>query len=261
MSREYPCEVANRVDVLIAVKSPAPWLEQTLRSIVQQTLPDWNLVLVMDGQSPEVEQLCRLYVPHCVPISVDPGSGTVRALMAGLERSNGSLIARIDADDVALPDRFRTQVGFLDRHPECVAVATGFQRIDEAGTILSTHPLALGDPIRRLRWYNPLVQSSMMLRRSAVEAAGGYDPAARHLEDYDLWLRLAGVGAIGVIPEPLVQYRIHADQVTRRFGYTHEARRTLRASRVRLAEMEGRSLTAAKIRQQAWDAVNRIKGR
>ena len=257
-----PDQATWRVDVLMAVRAPAPWLEETLRSLAAQTFLEWNLVLVMDGYSPEIVELCSAVNPAWpVPLSVPPGSGTVTALNAGLERSSGELIARIDADDVCLPTRLEAEVEFLDTHPHCVAVATGHLVIDELSVVTSEHPLRIRDPKVQLRWFNPLVQSSMVLRRRALLEAGGYRTAARHLEDYELWLRLASVGRIGTIETPLVKYRRHSAQVTQNYSYSGEARKTLRDSRLQLAERSGESQTAARFRQWIWSMVNRVQGR
>jgi glycosyltransferase involved in cell wall biosynthesis len=251
----------TRVDVLIAVRAPAPWLNQTLDSLNKQSFEGWALILVMDGFAEEIRRVCEQTQPGCSPLVVPDGSGMVAALNSGLAACQSEYIARIDADDVALPGRLAAQVAYLDSHPDCIAVGTGYQTIDEEGNVLAEQPMTMRDPVRALRWYNPLAHPSMMIRRSALVAAGGYNPAARHLEDYDLWLRLAATGTLGVIREPLLQYRQHGGQVTKRFGYTPEARSTLRASRIALAQAEGTSPVAARFRQHVWSTVNRVKGR
>lgn len=249
------------LDVLIAVRAPAPWLRETLISLRDQTYKSWRLILVMDGSSEDVARDCREVLPQFTPYSAPAGSGTVTALNIGLGHSTAPLVARIDADDVALPGRFAAQTEYLDANPDAVAVATGCEIIDDKGNLMAVKPLRISDVTRHLRWYNPLVQSSMVIRRAALDAAGGYRTDARHLEDYDLWLRLAGQGRIGVIAQPLVQYRRHPNQVTQVHGYSAQARAALAASRRELAQAEGRSQLASRFRQEFWSLVNRVQGR
>lgn len=250
-----------RVDVLIAARAPAPWLQETLTSLVDQTFTGWRLVLVMDGYDARIAAECAAIGHGYLPLEVPPGSGMVAALNHGLAQCRSEYIARIDADDVAMPERFATQVQFMDEHPEYVAVSTGYLLVDSHGTVLGRRVPRERDPIRMLRWFNPLAHPSMMIRREALVQSGGYDARARHLEDYQLWLRLASEGRFGIISEPLLMYRQHENQVTKRHGYSRDAREALLEARRALARSENKSELAARMRHAAWTAVNRVQGR
>lgn len=124
--------------------------------------------------------------------------------------------ARLDSDDLALPGRLAAQRAYLEENPDVVLVGTMADRIDSRGTVLGPFATRPGDRIRaRLLDSNPLIHSSVMFRRSAYESAGGYDPKLRHMEDYDLWLRMARFGEATVLPDVLVAYRIHDRQITK----------------------------------------------
>ena len=132
--------------------------------------------------------------------------------------ARGELLARMDADDVALPGGFERQVAYLRDHPEVVCVGGGTQTIDAAGRVVA---LDEGRPVEHeeamavaLSGSSPMVHPTIMVRRSAIEAVGGY--RARHwpAEDLDLYLRLAEVGRLARLPETVLQYRYHPGSIS-----------------------------------------------
>lgn len=252
------------IDVLIPVKAPAPWFGEALHSVVAQSTTSWRLLVIMDGFSQEVQAVCDA-LPEGTPIQVEvlpTGSGLVPALNHGLQVSRAEFIARLDADDLCHPERFARQLDYLRRTPECVALGTGVELVDEHGTPCGTRAVRqAGSIMRTLRWRCPLAHPSVMMRRPAAARVGGYSPTARHAEDYDLWLRLATIGEIHAIPDTLLQYRIHGGQVTANVAFSRETEATLRRSRTDLASQRAESAWAAKTRHSIWLAVNIAKGR
>lgn len=252
------------VDVLIPVRAPAPWLGEALRSVVQQESRAWRLIVVMDGLSQEVHDACD-DLPDGTPMQIEvlpTGSGLVRALNHGLRVSQAEFVARLDADDTCHPQRLARQLEYLNRTPECVALGTGVQLIDEHGAPCGARGGGeIGSVLRTLRWRSPIAHPSVMMRRAEVLSIGGYSKQARHAEDFDLWLRMASIGEIHAIPELLLNYRIHGGQVTSSAAFPIETRETIEASRLALARARGESTTAAWFRHQCWVAVNRAKGR
>ena len=100
-----------------------------------------------------------------------------------------------------------------------------------------------------------------MIRREELVKVGGYRVQARHAEDFDLWLRLAVLGEIHVLPDLLLNYRIHSGQITSHLAFPDETRQAIAASRLALAEARHESSMAARFRQASWVAINRAKGR
>src|SRR5207248_1383335 len=135
----------------------------------------------------------------------------------GLALARGEFLARIDSDDVAAPTRFEKQVQYLREHPECVAVGSRLQMIDPYGSPLdvSDHKLTHDEIERELLagsgW--ALSQPAMMMRREAVMRLGGYRKQYECSEDLDLSLRLAEVGKLANLPEPLTKWRRHLGSV------------------------------------------------
>ena len=249
------------VDVLLPVREPAPWLKEALVSIRDQNYSTWRLVLVTAGECNTIKHMVKEAslsgrVNH---IHLHGTPGLVKQLNAGLAECQADFVARMDADDVSMPNRFQRQVEFLASHPWCAAVGSSAILIDETGAAIGHRRAQQGNVIGRLRWRNALIHPSAMLRLEVVRSVGGYREQARHVEDYDLWLRIAGEGTLWALEEELIRYRIHSNQVTQTRWLGNGARRAIRDSRVRLAKAEERSTAAAFFRQAVWSQATRLK--
>ena len=130
----------------------------------------------------------------------------------------GGLIARMDADDVALSNRLEVQLSFLNAHKDVVLVGTHATVIDEADSIIDSYlypPREHQDICSFLRRGNPIIHPSVMFRKSAFDKIGGYRKF-HNAEDYELWTRMIKVGRLANIAEKLLLYRVHGASVTRK---------------------------------------------
>jgi glycosyltransferase involved in cell wall biosynthesis len=255
----------RKVSFLMPVAAPAPFLAETLESVLAQSFEDWSLTAVLDGHSVEVEDLIRASIPsdRLTLVRLRKKQGISRALNAGLRATGAELVARIDADDVNLPDRLRFQVEFMDRSPDVAIVGGAALLIDEHGDVLGQLAVRSGSDIRKaLLIKNRLVHSSVMFRRDAVQGIGGYNARCLLREDYELWLRLAAEGPVANIPEAVVMYRLNEGQISRRSmpagsgAYVAAARRDA-ARAVGIPSMVAKGISVA------WTAAqrDRIKSR
>ncbi len=207
---------APRISLLLPVYNSAAYLETALQSLLTQTFTDFEIIAINDAStdaSAAILAACtdsRLRVLHN-----SQNLGVAQSLNRGLQESRAPYIARMDADDIAHPDRLRQQVDYLDRHPEVVLLGTAFY-VFATG---SRRPYALAsletdDALIRWYccWYNRFAHPSVMFRRSAVMTLPqpGYDPAVRVAQDYDLWTRLLATGQGANLAHPLLSYRVHA---------------------------------------------------
>jgi len=195
------------------------FLSEAIDSILAQTLTDWELIAVDDGSTDGTYSLLEGYEdPRIRVVRLDQNQGIPRALNCGLKLVTGDLIARLDADDVADPDRLRVQAEFLDKHLEVVLVGGWLRTRGEAASrVLGTKSKGNLGPI--LLRGNQLLNSSVMFRESIVRTNNiRYREDLTNAQDYEFWLQLSQFGEIRLIGDVLGSYLMHPDQQTTRFG-------------------------------------------
>jgi cellulose synthase/poly-beta-1,6-N-acetylglucosamine synthase-like glycosyltransferase len=214
------------VSVVLPVFDAAPTLPAALESLRAQSERDWEVVAVDDGSSDGSLETLHAYARRDARIRVlaTPHHGLVPALTAGLEVARGPFIARMDADDVSLPERLACQRRHLERHPGVGLVAArvafegdperqaGYARYVAWTNALLTHEeIALGRFVE-----SPLIHPSVMFRRELVGRLGGY-AAGAFPEDYELWLRWLDAGVrMEKLPETLLRWRDRPGRLSRR---------------------------------------------
>lgn len=224
------------VSVVMPVYNARRYLREAFESVLGQTFTDWELIAVNDGSNDDSLAILTEFAGRDGRIKVitRANTGIVGALNDGLKAATGELIARMDADDLALPGRFEKQVAFLREHPDHVLVGSQVMLIDSDDADLCpkqdteySHE-AIDKAHLAGRW--PLVHPTVMMRREAVERVGGYRNKYQWLEDLDLFLRLAEVGKLASLPEVLLRYRLHTGSVCHtREGEQDEIRPELEA--------------------------------
>ncbi len=213
------------VSVLMPCYNAAATLEEALDSLARQTFSDFEVVAVDDGSEDATLQILRTWAARDRRFRVLSCShgGVIAAANAGLEVCRGDYIARMDADDRALPDRLAEQAAYLDAHPE-VAVVSSLVRGFPQGDVREgfriyiewLNSLVSDEDIRREIFVeSPLPNPSVMMRREWLERMGGYQERGWP-EDYDLYLRLYLAGAcFAKIPSVLLEWREHPQRLTR----------------------------------------------
>lgn len=215
----FPVPVAKRIDVVIPAYNAAATIMSAVASIQRQTIADIGIIVINDGSSDGTAALLNAMAEQDPRIIVvhRPNGGIVDALNDGLARVEAPLVARFDADDIALPDRLEQQLAFLERHSDHVAVGGNVWHIDEHGERRGTTSHFLGSVAPDPRWVPSkepyLLHPFLMVRTDALRAIGGYRYVF-HAEDTDLYWRLTQIGGLYNIPEMLGEYRIHSGSVT-----------------------------------------------
>jgi glycosyltransferase involved in cell wall biosynthesis len=203
------------ISVVAAAYNAQRYLAEMLDSYLAQTFGDFELVVVDDGSTDATGEILRSYAQKDSRLKVVSiqHAGIVGAANAGLQAARAELIARADADDIAMPNRLQKQFDFMRERPEVVAVGSRMILIEPYGSPLFTtehvldHESIDAGLMRGGGWMMP--QPAAMIRREPTLRVGAYRKEYEWSEDLDLFLRLAEVGRLANIAEPLVKYRIH----------------------------------------------------
>ncbi len=209
------------VSVLMPVYNGARYLAAAIDSIRTQSLEDFELIIVDDGSDDDTPIILRAYADRDARVRIlrQDHQGLTRSLNTGLRQLRGEFVARMDADDVACPDRFLRQVEFLRAHLDHVAVGSCVYWIDAAGEPLGPEywPLTNDEIEQRLgRGHGGLPHPTLMARRAALMRLGGYRERFTVAQDKDLWLRLLEIGKLANLPTILLYYRQHAESISSR---------------------------------------------
>ncbi|AYC34554.1 glycosyltransferase [Pseudomonas cavernae] len=213
------------VSVIIASYNHAPYIEASILSVLAQSYPHIELLVVDDGSKDDsVERIRRLQEQHGFDFRTQANQGLARTLNDCIARSRGSLIAPLGSDDIMLPERIATQVAYMQGKPEVGICAGNIQTIGADG-----QPMARRErerPFRRLDFEDVFQGDkpgapapTLLFRREALERVGGFDPSVR-LEDLLVALKITRAGFfIDVLAEVLAQYRVHGSNTykNRRF--------------------------------------------
>ena len=216
------------------VRDGERFLVEAVESVLGQTLSDLELIVVDDGSTDGTPGLLVELArrdPRVRVLTQAPG-GLTAALNAGCALVSAPYIARMDADDVALPDRLERQVAYLDARPEAALLGGGIVLVDEAGREIDREP---GRAAPDLMQRNELVHATVLMRTEAFGALGGY--RLDQSEDYDLWLRFDEHYGVAALEEPVIRYRLHPGQ----FSVTELERQALGSLCVRAAARERRA--------------------
>jgi hypothetical protein len=199
------------VSVVLSVRNGAADLPRAVESILAQTFSDFELIAIDNGSIDGTAAVLNGLADPRVRVVHQDGMGLAGALNRGIALARGRYIARQDHDDWAMPTRLEKQVAFLEADPDCAMVGTraeirmGNRKTKRAHDHPTTNPALQFE----LLFDNPFVHSSMMIRRSALEAVGLYttDPCRQPPEDYELWSRIARRYKVANLPERLTVYR------------------------------------------------------
>lgn len=221
-ARARPEEVlvaSPKVSVVMPVYNARRFLGEAVQSVLRQTYRDFEFLIFDDGSTDGSCKLLRQCANADPRIRLHFGShrGHVYWLNVGIEQARGEFYARMDADDVSLPERFRRQVSFLDSHHEVLAVGCQTITISSAGLPIREKQWPTGHEEieeRLLDGYAGLAHPSAMIRLSALRQVDGYREEYKVAQDIDLCLRLAEAGRLANLPDVLLLYRAHPASIS-----------------------------------------------
>ncbi|KAB2692450.1 glycosyltransferase family 2 protein [Brucella intermedia] len=192
------------VSVLMPVYNGERYLDQAVKSIINQTYKNIEIVIVDDGSFDRSIEIIKYYMSldGRVKAYFLPHSGLVAALNYGLVKCKGNFVVRMDADDIALPNRVERLFSCIVRS-QLLVVGSAVSLMDESGKRLrdGNVPVGVEKVKNRLRHSSCIFHPTVIFRRESVLSAGGYRSQFKAAEDYDLWLRLAEKGGLNNISE------------------------------------------------------------
>lgn len=194
-----------RVSVISVFYNRAAMVDETVRSLQQQTLDDIEILLVDDGSSDETLAALRRWEDSRTRILTGPNKGLVACLNQAIAEARGAYIAIHGSGDVALPQRLETQAGLLDEKPDVGVVGC----LSEVITVQSSRPSHLvsqpfeGDASQRILDWNPFHHGEVMFRKALFEQVGGYRPFFVCGQDRDLWCRMSTHARFAVVDRVL----------------------------------------------------------
>jgi glycosyltransferase involved in cell wall biosynthesis len=208
---------APRVAVVMPVYDADPgYLRDAIQSLLDQSFDDFELIVVEDPSPRSAAEVVGAFRdPRVTHLSNPKQNGLGAALNFGIATSRAALVARMDADDLAVRDRLAVQVAAFDADPSLDLLGSQIAIIDAHGAPkgFRVYPETHDAIVRALRRYNCFSHPSVMFRRNRFDDVGGYGEGIVH-EDYDLWCKLARAGAkLANRPERLVSYRFHPDSL------------------------------------------------
>jgi glycosyltransferase involved in cell wall biosynthesis len=205
-----------KVSVTICSYNCGMYIREALESILGQTFRDFELIVVNDGSTDNTREILESYSDPRMTVIHQENIGIPKSRNRAIDIARGEYIAIQDADDISLPERLEKEVAFLDAHPHYAAVGSAFYKLYENG---QKSPLIRfltdDDDIRKgLRRRNWFLHSSVMMRKEAFRAVGGYDEQFKYALDYDLFLRLSMRYKLANLEDPLCLWRVRSDSVT-----------------------------------------------
>lgn len=212
------------ISVILPIYNGEAYLYDSINSILKQTFRNFELLIIDDGSTDSSIDIVRSFKDERIRVfSFGSNQGLVSALNLGLINARGEYIARMDADDIAHPERFEVSIYFFDKNPEYSILGTRgamsqetvvFKRLEKID--FTPHHVVKGIALIN----NPLIHSSVIFKRKlAKDHSLMYNSKFVHSEDNALWIDFMNIGAkVGIIEAPLIYHRIHADQVSSKFS-------------------------------------------
>ncbi len=210
------------ISVLMAIYNGERFAKEAIESILDQTFTDFELILIDDCSTDNTLQIMKQYDdPRVVIIENERNLGLARSLNRGLEVAQGKYIARMDADDISMPNRFSKQIEYLEKHFDIDICGSWIKSIDINGNSIifgkCKYPLSSNVINCYLLFQNPVAHPTVIFRKRIFQKIDNYNPEFNIAQDYDLWTRTIGNCKIANIPDFLLKYRIHGNSLSNNF--------------------------------------------
>lgn len=207
------------VSVIMAVFNGGRYLSYSIESILNQSFTDFEFIIVDDCSTDSSGDICERYAIQDSRIKIirnKQNKGLTRSLNLAFKMARGKYIARMDADDISLRNRFEKQIQTLETNPQIGVLGSFYQEIDGEGNLLSVARFP-SEPII-VKWHlcfeNPIPHPPIIARRKLMIKVGGYNERWDYSQDYDLFIRLSKISKLNNFPEILFHWRVHSNSIS-----------------------------------------------
>ncbi len=211
-------ETDNKISVILPVYNSQEFISQSINSVLNQTYKNFELIIIDDGSTDNSKEICKnLSEKDERIIFIDNlHRGLTISLNKALEIAKGKFIARQDADDVSLPERFEKQVSWFLKNEKRVLCGTNCKILKKNNVYKNNKSLKFTNSgiTKKLKYSNCFVHSSTMFLRNSAQILGNYDENLEFAQDYDLWWKLTTLGEVGNLKEKLLVLRNREDSIS-----------------------------------------------
>lgn len=206
---------APKISVLMPAYNSEAYIAEAIESILNQTFSDFEFLIINDGSTDKTADIVAQYAKvdkRIKFIDNKKNQGLIAVLNQGLDLARGEYIARMDSDDISMPERFEKQISYMDANPDVGMVGTAGQNFGADNTVnYSPEIVDVVELLRGVGFYHP----SVMIRKSVLDEHNlRYDKDFYLVEDHELWTRMLKVTKLRNIPDVLLRYRVHSNSVS-----------------------------------------------
>ena len=202
-----------KISVVMSVYNGEKYLREAIESILKQTFSDFEFIIVNDGSTDSSLSIIQSYSDERIRlINNEKNIGLTKSLNKALKLAGGEYIARQDAEDISLLNRFEEQMKYFEKHPETALLGTSFYKINRDGEGIGKR-IALANPGNALFKENQFMHGSVMFRKEVIDNLGGYNELIRYSQDYELWLRIAKHYQTRNLTKALYKFRYHDSNI------------------------------------------------
>ncbi len=208
----------SKVSVLMSVYNGEKYLCEAIDSVLNQTFEDFEFIIVNDGSVDKTNEILNSYRDRRINlIDNKENAGLSKSLNTGLSRARGEYIARMDADDISLPERFKRQIDFLDKNPSIGLLGTSveFIKMENVAKGIYRPPLHHDEIKAYLLINNCLWHPTIMARRDVMQKVGGYNDSLQAAADYDIMVKIAKISKLRNLEDILLHYRCEDNYYTK----------------------------------------------
>lgn len=215
---------APAFSVIMPLYNQAQFVTESIQSILDQTFRDWELLIVDDGSTDESGTIAESFAARDDRITVlhQANAGCAGARTTGIAQATGAWLAYLDSDDLWFPDTLASYAAHIEKHPEATFVYGYRHRLNEDGSVTELPGQYQDRPTSTAELFERMYLSHLCVtyRRELYDEVGGYDPALRNADDYDMYLRMSLLCRFEPIGRPTGQRRRHAGCLSRQTGYS-----------------------------------------